>query len=82
MKNAGLLVRVVTAPGGKDPDEFSARIPSDGPERFKRLIQDSGNDTEYRLAVVREKYDLSTEDGKSATCRRPLSRCWRLSGQD
>ena len=64
LKNAGLLVRVVTVPGGKDPDEFFRQNPKDGPERFKRLIQDSGNDTEYRLAVVREKYDLSTEDGK------------------
>lgn len=64
LKNAGLLVRVVTVPGGKDPDEFFCQNPKDGPERFKRLLQQSGNDTEYRLAVTREKYDLSTEDGK------------------
>ena len=64
LKNAGLLVRVVTVPGGKDPDEFFRQNPKDGPERFKRLLQQSGNDTEYRLAVTREKYDLSTEDGK------------------
>lgn len=64
LKNAGLLVRVITVPGGKDPDEFFRADPKDGPLRFKRLIQQSGNDTEYRLSVVREKYDLSTEDGK------------------
>lgn len=64
LKNAGLLVRVVTVPGNKDPDEFFRSDPKDGVVRFKRLIDQSGNDTEYRLATVREKYDLSTDDGK------------------
>ena len=64
LKNAGLLVRVITVPGGKDPDEFFRTDPKDGPLRFKRLIQQSGNDTEYRLSVARDKYDLTTEDGK------------------
>ncbi len=64
LKNAGLLVRVITVPGGKDPDEFFRADPQDAPLRFKKLIQESGNDTEYRLSVTRDKYDLSTEDGK------------------
>ena len=64
LKNAGLLVRVITVPGGKDPDEFFRADSQDGPLRFKKLIQESGNDTEYRLSVTRDKYDLSTEDGK------------------
>lgn len=64
LKNAGLLVRVITVPGNKDPDEFFRSDPKDGPARFKRLLQQSGNDTEYRLSVVREKYDLTTPDGK------------------
>lgn len=64
LKKAGLLVRVITVPGNKDPDEFFRSDPKDGPARFKRLIQQSGNDTEYRLSVAREKYDLTTEDGK------------------
>lgn len=64
LKKAGLLVRVITVPENKDPDEFFRSDPKDGPARFKRLIQQSGNDTEYRLSVAREKYDLTTEDGK------------------
>lgn len=64
LKKAGLLVRVITVSGNKDPDEFFRSDPKDGPARFKRLIQQSGNDTEYRLSVAREKYDLTTEDGK------------------
>ena len=46
LKNAGLLVRVITVPGNKDPDEFFRSDPQDGPLRFKRLIEQSGNDTE------------------------------------
>ncbi|MGI6256005.1 MAG: DNA primase [Acutalibacter sp.] len=64
LKNAGLQVRVITVPGNKDPDEFFRSDPKDGVTRFKRLIQESGNDTEYRLSVVRAKHDLSSEDGK------------------
>ncbi len=64
LKDAGLQVRVITVPGNKDPDEFFRSDPKDGVTRFKRLIQESGNDTEYRLSVVRAKYDLTAEDGK------------------
>lgn len=64
LKDAGLKVRVITVPGNKDPDEFFRSDPKDGVTRFKRLIQESGNDTEYRLSVVRGKYDLTAEDGK------------------
>lgn len=64
LKDAGLKVRVITVPGNKDPDEFFRSDPKDGVTRFKRLIQESGNDTEYRLSVVRAKYDLTAEDGK------------------
>lgn len=69
LKNAGLLVRVITVPGNKDPDEFFRSDPRDGPLRFKRLIEQSGNDTEYRLQTLREKYDLSTDDGKKRYLR-------------
>ena len=61
LKDAGLKVRVITVPGNKDPDEFFRSDPKDGVTRFKRLIQESGNDTEYRLSVVRAKYDLTAE---------------------
>ena len=64
LKKAGLLVRVVTVPGNKDPDEFFRSDPQDGPVRFRRLLEQSGNDTEYRLDTLREKHDLSTDDGK------------------
>ena len=65
MKNTGLQVRVITVPGGKDPDEFMRNYGEDGPARFKQLLESGGNDVEYRLAGVRKKYDLTTEDGRA-----------------
>lgn len=64
LKDTGLLVRVVTVPGNKDPDEFMRTYGDEGPIRFKQLLESGGSDTEYRLSRVRGKYDLGTEDGK------------------
>lgn len=61
LKKAGLQVRVLTIPGAKDPDEF---IKLRGPERFKMLLESSGDDVEYRLSKLREKYNLNRPDGK------------------
>lgn len=69
LKNAGLMVRVVTVPGNKDPDEFMKAYGDEGPIRFKKLLEDGGNDTEYRLDKIRRKYDLQTEDGKARYLR-------------
>ena len=69
LKEAGLLVRVVTVPGNKDPDEFMRTYGRDGPARFQRLLEAGGNDTEYRLGKIRDKYDLAGEEGKSRYLR-------------
>lgn len=65
LQNANLLVRVLTVPDGKDPDEFMKTYGSDGPLRFKRLLEQSGNDIEYRLGKIKVKFDLNTPDGKA-----------------
>ncbi len=64
LRGAGLRVRVVTVPGGKDPDEFMKLHGEDGPLRFKQLLEKGGTDTEYRLGAIRDKYDLSVDEGK------------------
>lgn len=64
LKDAGLRVRVVTVPGGKDPDEFMRNFGEEGPMRFQQLLEQSGTDVEYRLGRLRAQYDLSTEDGR------------------
>lgn len=64
LRNAGLLVRILTVPSGKDPDEFIKSKGADGPEAFRALVEKSGNDVEYRLQKLRSNYNLNTSDGK------------------
>lgn len=63
LRGAGLLVRVMAVPGNKDPDEFINACGDEGAARFRRLIEQSGNDVEYRLAKLKSGYDLSNETG-------------------
>ena len=64
LRNAGLLVRVLTIPNGKDPDEFIRSQGADGPEAFRAVLERSGNDVDYRLQKLRSDYHLETPDGK------------------
>lgn len=64
LRGAGLLVRVMAVPGNKDPDEFINAFGDEGAARFRRLIEQSGNDVEYRLAKLKSGYDLSNENGR------------------
>lgn len=56
-----LRIKVINMRGGKDPDEIIKKY---GASRFKTLIDGAANDTEYKLMLEREKYDVSTSDGK------------------
>ena len=64
LRNAGLLVRVLTVPNGKDPDEFIKSQGADGPAAFAALVEKSGNDIDYRLQKLKAEYLLDTADGK------------------
>lgn len=66
LHQTGLEVRVVQIPDGKDPDEFMKAHGSEGPLRFKGLLEGAGNDVEYRLFRLQSKYDTTTDDGKVA----------------
>ena len=46
---------MLNIPGAKDPDEFIKKY---GKERFESLLNGTANAIEYKLAKVREKYDL------------------------
>ncbi|MBR3692678.1 MAG: DNA primase [Clostridia bacterium] len=63
---AGVSVQVLRIPGAKDPDEF---IKKNGPEAFNALLSQSEGQTEYRLRIIRQKYDLSHDDQKVAFLR-------------
>lgn len=59
---ADLRVRVITVDGGKDPDELMKT--DGGKEKFARLLDGSLSATDYSLARVRDKYNLSVETEK------------------
>ncbi|WP_251317043.1 DNA primase [Flintibacter muris] len=60
LEKAGLKVKVLRVQGAKDPDEL---IKSYGREAFARLLDQSENQVDYRLAQIQKKYDLS-DDGQ------------------
>ena len=66
LRNAGLPIKILTVPSGKDPDEFIRSKGDNGPAAFKLLIEKCGNDIEYRLMKLKENYNLNTTDGKVA----------------
>lgn len=66
LRDAGLNIRIITIPDGKDPDEF-IRIRGDkGPAAFRNILEGSGNDVEYRLFKLKQRYDTSRPDSKVA----------------
>ena len=66
LRNAGLLIRVISVPEGKDPDEFLRTKGGGAHDAFKNVIDSSGNDVEYRLGKLRGAYNLEFADGKVA----------------
>ena len=66
LRNAGLPIKILAVPSGKDPDEFIRSKGENGPAAFKLLIEKCGNDIEYRLMKLKENYNLNTTDGKVA----------------
>lgn len=61
LRDAGIRIRLVTIPDGKDPDEF---IKKNGAERFKLLVERAANDVEYRLMELGSRHLLDTSEGK------------------
>lgn len=73
LRGAGLVVRVLTVPDGKDPDEFIRKNGDRGQAAFKNLIESSGNDVEYRLNKLRLTHDLNRPDSKAAYMKAALN---------
>ncbi len=64
LRNAGVLVRVITIPEGKDPDEFLRNRGNAGHDAFKNVIEGSGNDVDYRIAKLKKNYNLEQAEGR------------------
>ena len=61
LKSTGLTVKVIDYTGAKDPDEYITRF---GSKAFQRLLDESNSSIEYELLKAKEKYPVSTEEGK------------------
>lgn len=59
LKKAGLDVRVLIIPQGKDPDEF---IRNNGKEAFLKLIQEAVPLIDYRINVLKNELNLNDSD--------------------
>ena len=66
LRSTGLLVKVLTIPDGKDPDEFIRKNGDKGTAAFKYILENSGNDVEYRLFKIKQQHDLTSPDGRFA----------------
>ena len=63
-RDTELLVKVLTIPSGKDPDEYIKSYGENGAVRFKQLLEKSSNDIEYSLKKIRLDCDLQSPEGK------------------
>ena len=66
LRDAGLLVKVLSIPGNKDPDEYIRSHGEEGKAYFKRLLDECGNDVEYRLARLKDSCNVETAEGRVA----------------
>lgn len=64
LRRAGLVVKVITIPDGKDPDEFIRRHGDKGHAAFRNVLDHSGNDMDYRMQKLKAGFDLTSPQGK------------------
>lgn len=67
LAEAGVGVRVLRIPDGKDPDEF---IKKNGPSRFTALLDGAVGDIEYKLFTASKDLDTNTNEGRLAYLKR------------
>lgn len=61
LNDIGCNAKVLTIPAGKDPDEF---IKAHGVDEFMRLVEKSKTLLEFKLDILDNKIDTSTNEGK------------------
>ena len=60
-ENTDVKVRIPVLQGGKDPDEIIRKL---GRDRFKGILEGASNEIEFALIDAKNKYNLSTTQGK------------------
>ena len=78
LEKLDLKVRVLRLEGAKDPDEY---IRLKGADAFRRLLEGSEDQIDYRLRTVTEKYVLSEPDQKVAFLKEATDLLARLPGK-
>ena len=63
LSGAGVKVRVLRIPDGKDPDEF---IKKNGASRFAALLDGAVGDLDYKLFMAGTGLDVNTSEGRLA----------------
>lgn len=61
LEQVGVKTKILNLENAKDPDEYITKF---GALRFKMLLEGSVGATEYEIAKLKEKYDLTFESGK------------------
>ena len=77
LEKLDLKVKVLRLEGAKDPDEFIKRK---GPEAFRKLLEGSENQVDYRLRQVTAKYDLGVDEQKVDFLKEATELVARLPG--
>jgi DNA primase len=77
LEKLDLKVRILALPEAKDPDEY---IRLKGAEAFRRVLEGSQTQVEYRLRLVLEKHDLKSDEGKVAFLKDALKLLAELPG--
>lgn len=73
LRNAGLIIRVLNIPDGKDPDEYIRKNGDRGQAAFKNLLESSGDDVEYRLSKLKQKHDFNRADSKASYLKEAIN---------
>lgn len=61
ISEAGGRSRVIRLKNAKDPDEY---IVKNGVEKFKEAVRKAVPSTEFRISLIKSRYDTTTADGK------------------
>ncbi len=64
LKDNNLKVKIISLPDCKDPDEYLKKHGKSAKLKFGNLIQNSKNDIEYKLFLLKSECDISNSDGK------------------
>ena len=64
LRAEGLNVRVINMGDKKDPDEYIKAYGKDGAAKYRHLIEISAKDIDYKLEMLKLKFDLDGNSGR------------------